>query len=108
MKCTIVTIVLGLASLAICAPITYIVRQTSLEQITDKILFGMSLDEFITYRNTQIGPAELDWSSNGCTSTPDHPFGFVCALSSLQFSAHLTHLQSRKAASVTTLGTETI
>ncbi|CAG5137917.1 uncharacterized protein ALTATR162_LOCUS247 [Alternaria atra] len=76
MKSTIVTAFLGFASLAIAAPAQIITRQTSLEQVTDSYVFDISIAEFIDNRNAKTGPAELDWSSNGCTASPDNPFGF--------------------------------
>ena len=78
MKSTIVTAFLGFASLAIAAPAQIITRQTSLEQVTDSYVFDISIAEFIDNRNAKTGPAELDWSSNGCTASPDNPFGFDC------------------------------
>ncbi|CAN9320501.1 hypothetical protein CUC08_Gglean004038 [Alternaria sp. MG1] len=75
MKCTILATVLGLASLAVSAPAALVSRQASLEQVTDSYMFDISIDEFITNRNTK-NPPELDWSSNGCTASPDNPFGF--------------------------------
>jgi hypothetical protein len=75
MRCTILATVLGLASLAVSAPAALVSRQASLEQVTDNYMFDISIDEFITYRNAK-NPPELDWSSNGCTASPDNPFGF--------------------------------
>ncbi|CAN9257803.1 unnamed protein product [Alternaria alternata] len=75
MRCTILATVLGLASLAVSAPAALISRQASLEQVTDNYMFDISIDEFITNRNAK-NPPELDWSSNGCTASPDNPFGF--------------------------------
>ncbi|CAN9469607.1 unnamed protein product [Alternaria alternata] len=75
MRCTILATVLGLASLAVSAPAALVSRQASLEQVTDNYMFDISIDEFITNRNAK-NPPELDWSSNGCTASPDNPFGF--------------------------------
>ncbi|CAN9194652.1 unnamed protein product [Alternaria alternata] len=75
MRCTILATVLGLASLAVSAPAALVSRQASLEQVTDSYMFDISIDEFITNRNAK-NPPELDWSSNGCTASPDNPFGF--------------------------------
>jgi hypothetical protein len=82
MRCTILATVLGLASLAVSAPAALVSRQASLEQVTDSYMFDISIDEFITNRNTK-NPPELDWSSNGCTASPDNPFGFDCMFSHL-------------------------
>ncbi|KAI5377806.1 hypothetical protein J4E82_003550 [Alternaria postmessia] len=75
MRCIILATVLGLASLAVSAPAALVSRQASLEQVTDSYMFDISIDEFITNRNAK-NPPELDWSSNGCTASPDNPFGF--------------------------------
>lgn len=45
------------------------------EAITDQLLFKDTLPEFITRRNAK-DPATLDWTSDGCSSSPDNPFGF--------------------------------
>ncbi|KKO98756.1 hypothetical protein THAR02_09129 [Trichoderma harzianum] len=50
-------------------------RQTSLSTITDQYLFSLTLPDFISRRNAK-NPATLDWTSDGCTSSPDNPFGF--------------------------------
>lgn len=43
--------------------------------ITDTYLFSISLPQFITYRNAK-NPATLDWTSDGCSDSPDNPLGF--------------------------------
>ncbi|KAF2032412.1 hypothetical protein EK21DRAFT_61091, partial [Setomelanomma holmii] len=72
---TIITI-LSLASLAFSAPTSQDTRQSNLQTMTDNYLFTLSISQIITNRNGKIGPAELDWSSDGCSSSPDNPFGF--------------------------------
>tara|TARA_R110002003_G_scaffold143_11_gene13267 strand:+ start:14762 stop:15049 length:288 start_codon:yes stop_codon:yes gene_type:complete len=72
--------ILSLASLAFSAPSSVDPRQSSLQTTTDNYLFTLSISQFITNRNGKIGPAELDWSSDGCSSSPDNPFGFDCKL----------------------------
>ncbi|KAH3908223.1 hypothetical protein HBI56_191120 [Parastagonospora nodorum] len=74
MKSTLLAII-GFASLALSAP-TVDPRQSSLEEITDSYVFSISISEFNSNRNGQVGPAELDWNSDGCSSSPDNPFGF--------------------------------
>lgn len=49
-------------------------RQTA-SQITDQYLFSITLPAFTSRRNAR-NPATLDWTSNGCTASPDNPFGF--------------------------------
>lgn len=43
--------------------------------MTDEILFCITLPQFTARRNKR-DPPSLDWSSDGCTSSPDNPFGF--------------------------------
>lgn len=50
-------------------------RQSNLVAITDQLLFNTTLPSFITHRNAQ-SPSTLDWTSDGCTDSPDNPFGF--------------------------------
>lgn len=70
---------LALASLVYAAPTSDLsTRQSSLEQVTDNYLFSISISQFISYRNSKTGPKELIWDSNGCTASPDNPFGFNC------------------------------
>ncbi|KAH7082418.1 prokaryotic phospholipase A2-domain-containing protein [Paraphoma chrysanthemicola] len=76
MKSSALITILSLASLAISAPTALDTRQSSLQTTTDNYLFSISISQFITNRNGKIGPAELDWSSDGCSSSPDNPFGF--------------------------------
>ncbi|RDL32442.1 Uncharacterized protein BP5553_08898 [Venustampulla echinocandica] len=47
----------------------------SLNTITDNYLFSISLAAFTANRNA-LNPSTLDWSSDGCTASPDNPFGF--------------------------------
>lgn len=45
------------------------------EAITDQYLFNLTLDSFIRERE-QRSPSFLFWESDGCSESPDHPFGF--------------------------------
>lgn len=47
-----------------------------LRQVTDSYLFSYSLNNFQTVRSQQPYASQLDWSSDGCSSSPDNPFGF--------------------------------
>lgn len=70
-------ILLALATTAVAAPasdVTTLKRQ-DINTVTDQLLFSVTLPEFETRRNRK-DPASLDWSSDGCTSSPDNPFGF--------------------------------
>ncbi|KAF4445832.1 phospholipase A2 [Fusarium austroafricanum] len=50
-------------------------RRQSANTVTDNLLFSVSLPTFTARRNAR-DPPTLDWSSDGCTSSPDNPFGF--------------------------------
>ncbi|HEY0447508.1 MAG TPA: phospholipase [Actinophytocola sp.] len=47
-----------------------------LRQTTDQYLFSTSLASFQTLRAQQPYRDQLDWSSDGCSNSPDNPFGF--------------------------------
>jgi hypothetical protein len=47
-----------------------------IEQTTDQYLFSASLTEFQQLRVDQPNSDQLDWSSDGCSNSPDNPFGF--------------------------------
>lgn len=49
-------------------------RQTAI-QITDQYLFSITLPAFTARRNAR-DPPSLIWDSDGCSSSPDNPFGF--------------------------------
>jgi len=42
---------------------------------TNYRMWDISLPTFISYRNKK-DPSYLDWSSDGCTDSPDNPLGF--------------------------------
>ncbi|KAG6037120.1 hypothetical protein E4U41_005312 [Claviceps citrina] len=42
---------------------------------TDRLLFQTSLPDFVAQREKRQ-PEYLDWSSDGCTDSPDNPFNF--------------------------------
>ncbi|KFH42560.1 hypothetical protein ACRE_067260 [Hapsidospora chrysogenum ATCC 11550] len=43
--------------------------------VTDELSFQLSLPQFTARRNAR-DPPTLDWSTDGCTSSPDNPLGF--------------------------------
>lgn len=47
-----------------------------LQKTTDSYLFEYSLDEFTQTRSEQPHADQLDWSSDGCSYSPDSPFGY--------------------------------
>jgi hypothetical protein len=50
-------------------------RQDDVEAVTDEILFDITLPEFTTRRDAE-DPSYLNWTSDGCTDSPDNPLGF--------------------------------
>ncbi|KAK3403029.1 prokaryotic phospholipase A2-domain-containing protein [Sordaria brevicollis] len=50
-------------------------RAETIQQTTDRYLFSITLPQFHVYRNAR-NPANLDWSSDGCSYSPDNPLGF--------------------------------
>ncbi|MDI2132257.1 phospholipase [Yinghuangia seranimata] len=42
----------------------------------DRLMFSDSLSAFVGARAAADRPANLDWSSDGCTGVPDAPFGY--------------------------------
>ncbi|KAK4139966.1 secretory phospholipase [Dichotomopilus funicola] len=72
--------ILSLASCAAALPaasqagVSLVGRQTA-NQITDQYLFDISLPAFTSRRNAR-DPPTLIWDSDGCSDSPDNPFGF--------------------------------
>ncbi|KAJ6785525.1 hypothetical protein PWT90_03816 [Aphanocladium album] len=64
----------SLLPVALAAPASFAARETK-EQLTDRYLFSTALPTFLQYR-AQQNPNTVDWSSDGCSSSPDNPFGF--------------------------------
>lgn len=88
MRLTVLTL-LGLAAAAASSPIVFVERQSNanvaltLLQTTDRLLFNTSIADFLTARNAREGMGlGLDWTADGCSSSPDDPFGFDCKPSS--------------------------
>jgi hypothetical protein len=50
-------------------------KHYDVEAVTDQLLFDDTLPEFMTARANQ-DPSYLDWTSDGCTDSPDNPLGF--------------------------------
>jgi len=51
-------------------------RQTAaLNAETDRLLFAAPMSSFLATRSA-LTPSGLDWSSDGCFSSPNNPFGF--------------------------------
>ncbi|ASO19422.1 hypothetical protein FHR81_000903 [Actinoalloteichus hoggarensis] len=47
-----------------------------LQSFTDNQIFGVSLGQFVTTRGQAPHSDQLDWSSDGCSWSPDQPFGY--------------------------------
>ncbi|RZS34764.1 phospholipase A2-like protein [Herbihabitans rhizosphaerae] len=47
-----------------------------LRSTTDNYLYSKSLSAFQTLRGDKPYANQLDWSSDGCSNSPDNPFGF--------------------------------
>ncbi len=75
---------------------TDLIKRQSLVTITDNYLFSLTLPQFTTKRNAR-DPATLDWTTDGCTSSPDNPLGFpfVPACHRHDFGYHNYRKQSR-------------
>ncbi|GAB0134606.1 hypothetical protein EsDP_00002971 [Epichloe bromicola] len=70
-------ILLALASSVLAAPSADVasLKRHDINTVTDELLFKATLPHFQAQRNIR-NPDTLDWSSDGCTSSPDNPFGF--------------------------------
>jgi hypothetical protein len=77
--------IIGLALGAAALPTLIESRQDAatpeLHKMTDYYLFNITNEAFLTARAAKkeavIG---IDWSADGCSSSPDDPFGFDCTL----------------------------
>ncbi|KAK3372742.1 prokaryotic phospholipase A2-domain-containing protein [Podospora didyma] len=70
-------------------------RQTAVS-IVDSYLFSITLPAFTAKRNAK-NPSTLDWTSDGCSDSPDNPFGFpfVPACNRHDFGYQNYRLQNR-------------
>lgn len=75
----IVAVVLALASVALGVPAAVVpheaVKRQDIQAITDQLSFALPLPQFTARRNKR-DPPSLNWSSDGCTASPNNPFGF--------------------------------
>jgi len=71
-------------------------KRQSINTVTDELLFSITLPAFTARRNAR-DPSTLDWTSDGCTSSPDNPFGFpfVPACNRHDFGYHNYRNQNR-------------
>ncbi|KAF2024490.1 hypothetical protein EK21DRAFT_117748 [Setomelanomma holmii] len=82
MQLTLVAIT-GLTAIAAASPIDLNERQNkenvtlTLYQTTDHFLFNTNIADFLNARNAREGIGlGIDWTADGCSSSPDDPFGF--------------------------------
>lgn len=70
-------ILLPLAPLVLSAPLADVasLKRDDHTTVTDELLFELALPQFQARRHAR-DPGMLDWSSDGCTSSPDNPFWF--------------------------------
>lgn len=70
-------ILLALAPLVLSAPLADVasLKRDDHTTVTDELLFELTLPQFQARRHAR-DPEMLDWSSDGCTSSPDNPFWF--------------------------------
>lgn len=64
----------ALASAVTALPAEVVERQSNVA-VTDQLSFSLTLPQFTTRRNNR-DPPTLNWTTDGCTSSPDNPFGF--------------------------------
>lgn len=71
------TVILSMVPAVMALPATGddMAKRQSANAVTDSLLYSTTLPAFTARRNAR-NPATLDWTSDGCTSSPDNPFGF--------------------------------
>lgn len=70
----IVTVVLGFV---FGSGVAQALTPAELRTVTDDYLLSRSLSQFTQLRGQQPYADQLDWSSDGCSFSPDAPFGFA-------------------------------
>ncbi|KAH6691468.1 prokaryotic phospholipase A2-domain-containing protein [Plectosphaerella plurivora] len=88
--------VVAFAAGALALPASDLPKRQSVTAVTDNLSFTVTLPTFTARRNAR-NPATLDWTSDGCTTSPDNPFGypFVPACHRHDFGYHNFRAQSR-------------
>jgi len=86
-----------LAGLLLGSGLAQALTAPELQAVTDDYIFNRSLSDFGAIRSQQPYADQLDWSSDGCTLSPDDPFGFVFlpACQRHDFGYRNYHLQGR-------------
>jgi Prokaryotic phospholipase A2 len=75
-RATVTTAVVAATIFAGTATASAALDPTQLRQVTDQYVFSTGLNAFQTVRAQQPNADQLDWGSDGCSSSPDNPFGF--------------------------------
>jgi hypothetical protein len=75
-RATITSVAVALTMIVSTATASAALDPGQLRQVTDQYLFSTGLNSFQTVRAQQPYASQLDWSSDGCSSSPDNPFGF--------------------------------
>jgi hypothetical protein len=75
MRFSILSSVVVLASSVAAAPTPSLAARETAVQATDRLVFTATLPTFLAAR-AALNPSTLDWTSDGCSSSPDNPFGF--------------------------------
>ncbi|KAL2753414.1 hypothetical protein ACRALDRAFT_1065284 [Sodiomyces alcalophilus JCM 7366] len=93
MKITATAIALALLPATLASPVE---KRQSATAIVDSYMFSISLPSFSTHRHNR-NPSYLIWTTDGCTSSPDNPFGFpfIPACHRHDFGYHNFRAQSR-------------
>jgi hypothetical protein len=66
----------GVSAAVVVGTITADAFAEDAQQLTDQYMYGTSLTDFQQLRAEQQNGDILDWSSDGCSNSPDNPFGF--------------------------------
>ncbi|KAK9444118.1 hypothetical protein VB005_02314 [Metarhizium brunneum] len=73
---SVFTVLTAIAATIAASPISHSnTTSRSLMNITDSIMFNIPLPEFTIRRDNEL-PNKVDWTSDGCTSSPNNPFNF--------------------------------
>jgi hypothetical protein len=75
-RATITSIAVAGTVLAGTATASAALDPTRLRQVTDQYVYSTGLNPFQTVRAQRPYADQLDWTSDGCSSAPDNPFGF--------------------------------
>ena len=66
----------GVSAAVVVGTITADAFAEDAQQLTDQYMYSASLTDFQQLRAEQPHGDQLDWSSDGCSNSPDNPFGF--------------------------------